>query len=118
MTTTELLSEGVDAARTREADAISGLEAQVKGRLVLFGAGRLGRKAAAALGRAGTAPLAFADNDPKLQGTLVDGIPVMSPAAAAERWRGEALFVVTTFRPDHARRRRSALGRAGGARMP
>jgi FkbM family methyltransferase len=44
--------------------------------------------------------VAFADQDPKLQGTMVDGIPVTSPAAAAERWRGEALFVATIFRPD------------------
>jgi FkbM family methyltransferase len=100
MTTTELLSETVDSAKKREAVAIEGLEAQAEGKLVLCGAGRLGRKTAAALRRAGIAPLAFADADPKLQGTLVDGIPVTSPAAAAERWRSEALFVATIFRPD------------------
>jgi FkbM family methyltransferase len=100
MTTAELLSETVESARGRETAAIAGLEEQATGRLVLYGAGRLGRKTAAALRRSGVTPLAFADSDPGLQGTIVDGIRVTSPAAAADRWRDEALFVVTTFRPD------------------
>jgi FkbM family methyltransferase len=44
--------------------------------------------------------LAFADNNRKLHGTTIDGVPVLSLAAAAERWRNKALFAVTTFRPD------------------
>jgi FkbM family methyltransferase len=68
-------------------------------RIVLYGAGRLGRKVAAALRKKGIYPVAFADNDSRLQGTEVDGIRVLSPATAAERWRNEALFVVTTFLP-------------------
>ena len=99
MTTSELLSETVDAARLRECAAFDRLRAEAGGKIILFGAGRLGRKAAAALHRQGIDPLAFADNDTRLHGTKVDGIPVLSPSAAAERWRGDALFVVTTFLP-------------------
>jgi FkbM family methyltransferase len=99
MTTSELLSETVDAARCRESSAFVGLRSQAAGGIVLFGAGRLGKKAAIALRKQGIEPLAFADNDPKLQGTTIDGIPVFSPPAAAEHWRKDALFVVTTFRP-------------------
>src|ERR1019366_2631355 len=72
---------------------------QAEGKIVLFGAGRLGRKAARALRSHGVEPLAFVDNDTRIAGTKVEGVPVFSPAAAAGRWRGDALFVVTTFLP-------------------
>lgn len=76
------------------------LAAMVGERFVLFGAGQLGRKTAIALRRQGIIPLAFADNDISLQETEVDGVPVYSPFAAAERWRNSALFVVSTFLPS------------------
>jgi FkbM family methyltransferase len=100
MTTSELLSEGVDSARRRESAAFGSLTAKTGARIVLFGAGRLGRKTAAALRMAGITPLAFADSDPGLQGKAIEGIRVASPLEAAKRWGAEALFVVTTFRPD------------------
>jgi FkbM family methyltransferase len=100
MTTSELLSETVDAARRRETTAFDGLEADAGGKIVLFGAGRLGRKVLAALRRQGIEPLSFADNDPKLQGTKVDGVSVLLPLTAAQRWRDEAMFVVATFLPS------------------
>ena len=100
MTTSELLSESVDSARTRENTAFDGLAVESRENFVLFGAGRLGRKVAAALRRHGIEPLAFADNDLRLDGTKVDGTPVLSPAAAAGCWHDDALFVVTTFLPQ------------------
>src|SRR5450631_3830161 len=99
MTTTELLSEGVDAARKREKAAFEGLRAGGAAKVVLFGAGRLGRKVAAALHGGGIAPVAFADNDTRLAGTSVEGVPVLSLEDAARQHGREALFVVTTFLP-------------------
>jgi FkbM family methyltransferase len=99
MTTRELLSETVDSARARENSAFGELAIKGSGRIVLFGAGRLGQKVAGALRPRGVGPLAFIDNDPRLHGTKLAGIPVLSPAAGAERWRNDALFVVTTFLP-------------------
>jgi len=99
MTTEELLAETVDSARIREEEAISELLGSAKGNVVLFGAGKIGRKVAIALRRGGIEPLAFADNDPRLNGTQIEGIPVLAPAVAAKRWGGKALFVVTTFLP-------------------
>jgi len=64
MKTSELLSETVDSARHRESTAFDGLREEAGGKIVLFGAGRLGRKTAAALRRAGITPLAFADSNP------------------------------------------------------
>jgi FkbM family methyltransferase len=99
MTTAQLLDEGVEAARAREQAAFGALAAPADGRIVLFGAGALGRKALAALRSAGVSPLSFADNDPALHGREVDGLAVLAPGEAAERWRDEALFVATVFRP-------------------
>jgi len=99
MTTDELLMETVDLARMREQTAIDGFLASANGKVVLFGAGTIGRKVATALRREGIEPLAFADNNGRLNGTQVEGIQVLSPTAAARRWGGEALFVVTTFLP-------------------
>jgi len=100
MTTEELLSETVESARLREHAMFERLRAEAGGAVVLFGAGRLGRKVAAALRSQGVKPLAFADNNIKLEGTRVDGLSVSSPAVAAERWGKDALFVVTVFLPS------------------
>ena len=101
MTTSQLLSESVDAALSRTRSVFQELMAHAASGAVLYGAGRLGRKTAAALKEAGIEPLAFADNDPGLVGSEVDGTGVLSPADAAARWRDSALFVVSTFRPDN-----------------
>jgi FkbM family methyltransferase len=99
MTTSELLAETVESARIREGEAFDKLTLETEARIVLYGAGRLGRKAANALSRRGIEPLAFADNNVRLQGSNVNGVSVLSPADAAERWGSSALFVVTTFLP-------------------
>src|ERR1035438_2355859 len=100
MKTSELLSETVVAALRRETATLDGLAADVCGKIVLFGAGRLGRKVLAALRCQGIEVLSFADNDLNLEGTQVDGVSVLSLATAAGRWRDEALFVVATFLPS------------------
>lgn len=67
------------------------------GFLVLFGAGELGRKTLAGLRSLGIVPLAIADNKTSLQGTLLEGVPVLSPEVAVERWGSTAVFVVATY---------------------
>jgi FkbM family methyltransferase len=67
-------------------------------RIVLFGAGGLGRKIAAGLRELGIEPLAFADNDARLHGTMLLGLPVLSPQEAATRYGSSAVFVVTIWR--------------------
>jgi len=99
MTTAELLSETVEATRIREKCEFDLLAEKAERRVVLFGAGRLGRKVSAALRKRGIEPVAFVDNNPRLCGAKVDGINVFVPSAAAELWGDNALFVVTTFRP-------------------
>ena len=65
--------------------------------IVLFGAGDLGRKTLAGLRRVGTEPLCFSDNNARLWGSSVDGLNVIAPLEAAERFGSRAAFVPTIF---------------------
>jgi FkbM family methyltransferase len=79
-------------AETREFDRLSG------GRpIVLMGAGGLGRRTLTGLRRHGVEPLAFVDNGPGKHGTTLDGVRVLSAAAAAHEFGRKAAFVVTIW---------------------
>jgi FkbM family methyltransferase len=84
--------------------------------IVLMGAGGLGRRALAGVRRHGVEPLAFADNGLERQGTTLDGLPVLSPEAAADKFGRRAAFVVTIWganRPHrfaHSRQQLQSLG--------
>lgn len=93
----ELLAEGVTAARAREVCAFERLAGAAGGSIVLFGAGGLGRRCLAGLRRHGIEPLAFADNNARLWGSAIDGVPVLSPAEAAEKYGRTAAFIVTIW---------------------
>lgn len=67
--------------------------------ILLFGAGNLGRRVLAGLRRVGDQPLAFIDNNVALHGSLVDGLPVLSPEAATARFGDQAAIVVTIWTP-------------------
>jgi FkbM family methyltransferase len=65
--------------------------------LVLCGSGQLGRATLTGLNKVGVTPVAFADNNVAIQGTTVEGVPVLSPQQAASRFGQFAVFVVTVF---------------------
>lgn len=71
--------------------------------LILVGAGGLGRYTLDGLRRLDLEPLAFADNNRRLQGTKIQGVPVLSVDEAVARFNDTATFVVTIwgsgFRP-------------------
>ena len=98
----DLLSEPLESVRERERSAFDRLLAKRDGRLVLFGAGNLGRKALACLRGSGIEPLAFSDNSPAKWGTRVDDLTVLSPQNAAETYGASALFVVTIWSLGHS----------------
>lgn len=83
--------------------------------VVLFGAGGLGRRALQAMRMGGTSPVAFADNSTTRQNTAIDGVPVLSPHEAIERYPA-ALFVISIWgagsphRQAHSRRQLQRLG--------
>jgi FkbM family methyltransferase len=91
----DLLSEPVAVAKEREAvtfEKIAGARP-----LVLFGAGRLGRRTLRGARAAGLEPVAFCDNNEALWGRPLDGLPVLPLPQAAARYGGHAAFVVTIW---------------------
>jgi FkbM family methyltransferase len=94
----DLLSESLVSAKQRECAAFDELTAPFH-RLVLFGAGNMGRKALRALRMHGVEPLAFTDNADAFWGQEIDGLKVLSPADAAYKFGRSAAFVVTVFSP-------------------
>jgi FkbM family methyltransferase len=79
-------------------------------RIVLFGAGYLGRFTLSGLGKAGVRPLAIADNAKHLWSTEIDGIPVLSPESAAARYGDSAAFVIATYNTSQPRKQLATLG--------
>ena len=92
----ELLGEGLDAAVRRESETFERL-APFGTRIVLFGAGGLGRRVLAGLRGYGIEPLAFCDNNQRLWGAAVDGLSVLSPQDAVRSFGDSASFVVTVW---------------------
>jgi FkbM family methyltransferase len=95
-----LLNEDLAASRRREQSAFDELAAPFTDSLVLFGAGNLGHKALQGLRSAGIEPLAFSDNNPSLWGKTVEGIPILSPREATERFGKSAAFIMTVWRGE------------------
>lgn len=92
-----LLSESVEAAKIRGRDAFIFATQPFTDRFVVFGAGEMGRKVFAGLRRIGQPPVAFADNNPALHGTEVDGLRVYSPAKAAEVFGDNSAFILSIW---------------------
>lgn len=67
------------------------------GRIVFFGAGRLGELALRDLRRAGFEPIAFADNNHERWGTELQGVAIISPQEAADRFGTDSAFVITVY---------------------
>lgn len=96
----ELFAEGEAEATARERTAFDLMAGPPKDLIVLFGAGRVGRKTLAGLRKAGIEPIAFADNDACLWNTSVEGAKVLSPEEAARRYGDQATFVITIWRGE------------------
>ncbi|HVT41065.1 MAG TPA: hypothetical protein VHE78_18660 [Gemmatimonadaceae bacterium] len=111
-----LLRTDARAIGEQERDVYVRLARERSGDIVLCGAGGLGRKIAAGLRANGVEPLAFADNATARQGTVVDGLRVLSPEDAAREFRESAVFIVTIWgansphRFEHSRAQLAALG--------
>ena len=92
-----LLAEDTACAAERERTEFDRRTDGSPGGVVLFGAGNMGRTIARKLSTIGIQPVAFADNNAKLWGQLVEGIRVMSPSDAAARYGASAAFVISIW---------------------
>lgn len=93
----QLLSEDGAAVLKREAEALEAKIGSLDKPFLLFGAGHLGRKVLKKLIAIGKNPVAFIDNNPKLWGTEVQGVPVIAPAEAAKHYDAATMGVITTI---------------------
>jgi FkbM family methyltransferase len=103
-------AEPPDEVRARERRAFDDLASPLSEKLVLFGAGPLGKAVLAGLRKAGVEPLAFADNNRDRWRQPVMGLPVLSPAEAVERYGQSACFVVTIYQGSAVRSQLASLG--------
>jgi FkbM family methyltransferase len=102
--TTELesiLNEAMSSVIDREHNTLNRILEQSQRRVILFGAGGLGRRALACLRSVGVEPLAFCDNNQRLWGSQVDNLRVLSPALGAKEFGSEAVFIVTIWNTQH-----------------
>jgi FkbM family methyltransferase len=97
-----LLSESLTSARIRQRHAFDEV-AEGRRQIVIFGAGRLGRRVRQGLAGTDLEPVAFADNNPEIWGQVADGLPVLSPENAAEKYSKHATFVVAIWHPSRLR---------------
>ncbi|MEY2562634.1 MAG: hypothetical protein QOH88_827 [Verrucomicrobiota bacterium] len=93
----QILERDPVEVRRWESSLFDQLTGEKRERLVLCGAGGLGRKILAGLRFAGIEPLCFADNNPALAGKTVEGVRVLSAVEAAKEFGHEAAFVVTVW---------------------
>ena len=64
---------------------------------LIYPAARMGRRAAVRLTEAGVRVMAFGDSDPAVGGTVIDGLPVLTPSEIAARHRRDAILVSSTL---------------------
>ena len=79
-------------------------------RLVLFGTGQFGQWVLDRLRKAGVEVCCFSDNNPARWGTRMNGIEVLSPSDAAQRFGETACFVVTIYNGSSARKQLREMG--------
>jgi hypothetical protein len=96
----EVLSETTLSSRDREARLLTQIGERPEMPIVLFGAGRLGRRTLSILRAHGLDVAAFTDNEPRTWGSVVDDVPVLSPSDAAARFSADGLAVVTIWRGE------------------
>jgi FkbM family methyltransferase len=71
--------------------------------IVLFGSGEFGQWTLKRLRRALVEPICFSDNNQSKWGTKINGVEVLSPSDAVERFGSTAVFVVTIYNGSAAR---------------
>jgi FkbM family methyltransferase len=105
-----LLAESPEQTARRMEDAYEQASLSTAGKVVIFGAGQLGRFLLPALRSAGVEPLAFCDNNGRQWGTEIEGVPVLSPAQALKQHGASSSFVVGIYNATPVCRQLQELG--------
>ncbi|MGH9102790.1 MAG: FkbM family methyltransferase [Acidimicrobiales bacterium] len=105
-----LLSQDPSTVARRIGALWDGVAGDAAERVVLHGTRQVGLDTLESLRRAGVEPLAFSDNDPSRWFGVLDGIPVLPPALAVERFGSCAVFVAALFHTEGVLRQLRDLG--------
>ena len=97
-----MLSEDIATAKIRESSEFDETVGPFNNKLILFGAGSLGKKTLTGLRKIGIEPLAFSDNNPSKWGQAIDGIMILSPEEAAENFSRSGTFIITVWSPHNS----------------
>jgi FkbM family methyltransferase len=97
----DLLAESPRSVEARERNTFDTELQAFAGRVVLVGAGNLGRRVLTRLRKDGAEPLAFTDNNRTAWGKEVEGLRVLAPEEAARQFGQGALFLVTIWNDHH-----------------
>lgn len=93
----DILNKDVSSLINAQKAALEELIIENHERFVLFGAGRLGQFTLTGLRKSGIEPVAFADNNPRLWNTTVNGLKTFSPQEAVSQFKNSAVFVITVY---------------------
>jgi FkbM family methyltransferase len=99
-----LLKKPIASIKDYESSLFEQLLEKSQGQVVLFGSGNLGKKCLNGLRKIGIEPVAFADNNVAIWNTKIEGVEVLSPETAAQKYGDNALFIVTIWSPGRNRR--------------
>jgi FkbM family methyltransferase len=94
-----LLEHSAKAVIRRERTAFDEAASPNGRRIVIYGAGGLGRRILAGLRANGVEPLAFADQNPAASSGAVSGVPIYSPTEAVRLFGFDSVFVVAVWNP-------------------
>ena len=112
----ELLKEPIASVVDRQQHTLERLLSEHHNRVVLFGAGTLGKRAIALFRGIGVEPLAVTDNSKSVWGGSCEGCPILSPEDAARRFGADAIFLITVWNDHHWYRDTFAMLTAYGCR--
>jgi FkbM family methyltransferase len=106
----KLLEEDPGARDVRARSAFDEAGQVAGRRVVIYGAGNLGRRVLRAAREGGLDVIAFADANATRWGEAVDDCPIFEPREAARRFSLEALFVVAVWHPATSGGMRDIIG--------
>ena len=106
----QMSAEAPESRLQRWQGSFDRLAAPYADRLVLFGSGQFGQWVLGRLRKAGVEPCCFTDNNPARWGSQVQGVELLSPSDAVQRFGQTASFVVTIYNGSAARKQLREMG--------
>lgn len=95
------LGRNIEDVREWEAGVFDSMAHPFEKSIVLYGAGNIGRTVCRRLKLHDVYPLAFSDQNESLWGKSIEGVPVLPPEEAIERYGSKAAFIVTVWNYRH-----------------